>query len=304
MNPLDILGSLLQNGMGASTGRLERTLGSEQFGAPGAMPGGGGPGATYGGPAGMPGDTGGGLLDVLGKVLGPILGGGGGATGFPSRSGTPGMPAGAGAGGASPAADILKQIAGAVLGGGAGTGSPGAGATGAGAMAVLAGLAAKALGGATQRTGGIQQPRAAAQPTNADDLTAVLAGLRRVANAEEETLVQDVATLTVRAMINAAKADGRIDQQEAQRLVGKLQEDGLTAEEQRFVQEQIHKPMETDAIVPAVPNAQVAAQIYAASVMAIEADTAVEQRYLTELASKLGLNQQVVAYLHRSIGLA
>lgn len=70
------------------------------------------------------------------------------------------------------------------------------------------------------------------------------------------------------------------------------------------MQEQIRKPMETDAIVRAVPNAKVAAQIYAASVMAIEADTAVEQRYLAELASKLGLNQQVVAYLHRSIGLA
>lgn len=43
-------------------------------------------------------------------------------------------------------------------------------------MAVLAGLAAKALGAAMRQTGGVQQPRAAAQPVDAGDLAAELAG--------------------------------------------------------------------------------------------------------------------------------
>ena len=104
--------------------------------------------------------------------------------------------------------------------------------------------------------------------------------------------------------LDKAKADGRIDAKETERLVGKMREDGVTDEEQRFVMEEIRKPMDTDAIVRAVPNQQVAAQIYTASLMAIEVDTDIEKRYLQELASKLGLNHQVLAYLHQAVGVA
>jgi uncharacterized membrane protein YebE (DUF533 family) len=38
--------------------------------------------------------------------------------------------------------------------------------------------------------------------------------------------------------------------------------------------------------------------------MAIEVDTDVERMYLKELASKLGLSQQAVAYINQSLGLA
>jgi uncharacterized membrane protein YebE (DUF533 family) len=61
--------------------------------------------------------------------------------------------------------------------------------------------------------------------------------------------------------------------------------------------------METDAIARAVPNEQAAAQIYTASLMAIQVDTDAERRYLRELASKLGLNQHAAAYLHQAVGL-
>jgi uncharacterized membrane protein YebE (DUF533 family) len=132
----------------------------------------------------------------------------------------------------------------------------------------------------------------------------VLAGLRKPANGQEEKQVQDVATLTIHAMINAAKADGRIDEQESKRLLGKMQEDGVTQEERDFVLQEIRKPMETDAIVRDVPNQQIAAQIYTASLMAIQVDTDAERRYLQELASKLGLNEPTVAYLHQAVGLA
>jgi uncharacterized membrane protein YebE (DUF533 family) len=142
------------------------------------------------------------------------------------------------------------------------------------------------------------------QAFDIDDATAVIAGLRKPANTQEEQQVQDVATLTVRAMINAAKADGRIDDAETERLVGKLREDGVTDEEQRFVMEEMRKPMDLEGIVRAVPNQQVAAQIYTASLMAIEVDTDAERRYMQELASRLGLDQRAVAYLHQAVGLA
>ena len=290
MNPFDILGSLIQNGMGASKGRLDDTFGGTGgpgggglggvFGGPGGSPGGGFPGGMFGGPGGLPGGPS--PIDILKDVAGAILGGRGPAAGPGGAGGPFGSPGGPGGPFGSPG---------------------GTGAAGSGLMAILAALAAKAMGAAIQQKGsGTRQ--APDEPGVSDDLASVLAGLRKAANPQEAKLVQDVATLTVRAMINAAKADGRIDQQEAQRLVGKLQEDGLTAEDQRFVREEIGKPMETDALVRAVPNQQIAAQIYLASVMAIDADTDVEKRYLDELAGKLGLNQYVVAQLHRSAGLA
>lgn len=301
MNPYEILGSLIQNGLGASSGRLNHSLGNEGLGGAGGFPG-AGSGAGYGGGGGMPG-AGGGLFDILGKVLG-------GASAAPSTApsrpsfpggGFPGAGTSSG-GGAGPTAEILKQVAGAILGG---SGGSGANATGAGAMAVLVGLAAKAL--AASRASGAAAPRSLApqvQAESEDNLVAVLAGLRKAANPEEETLVQDIAALTVRAMLNAAKADGRIDEGEAQRLVGKLQEDGLTAEDERFLREEIRKPMETDAIVRAARTPQVAVQIYAASVLAIDVDTEVERRYLQDLAARLGLDQQTVAYVHRSLAVA
>ena len=80
----------------------------------------------------------------------------------------------------------------------------------------------------------------------------VIAGMRKPANVDEEQQVHDVAKLTVRAMINAAKADGRIDELETERLVGAIREDGVSDEEQRFVMEELRKPMDTDAIVRVV----------------------------------------------------
>jgi uncharacterized membrane protein YebE (DUF533 family) len=224
-------------------------------------------------------------------------------------------------GGAAPAGqgsslpmDLIKTLGGAILGGATGKGLSGGGsALGAGALAMFGAIAAQALGAAKGMMANTQG--AGLAPSGAsgaggkpgldiDDASALIAGLRRPANPVEEQQVMDMATLTIRAMINAAKADGQIDQEEAQRLLGKMEEDGVTEEERNFVISEMRKPMETDAIVRAVPNQQAAVQIYTASLMAIRVDTDAERQYLTELATKLGIDRQAVAYLHQVTGLA
>ena len=277
MNTLDILGSLMKANMGASSGRLDKTFGNMDLGAPA-----GGPGAMQGG------GSSGGIFDVLGKMAGSML-----------DDGAPVSDTRGGSGGLS-STDILSSIGKMVLGGSV---NSGAGSAGAGANSVFGALAAQALALAKSMMAG-DQSAAGSQSIDFDDATAVIAGLRKPANAREEEQVLDVATLTVRAMINAAKADGHIDKDETERLVGKLREDGITDEEQRFVMEEMRKPMNIDAIVQAVPNEQVAAQIYTASLMEINVDTDAEKRYMQELASKLGLNRQVMAYLHQAVGMA
>jgi uncharacterized membrane protein YebE (DUF533 family) len=300
MNPFDILGAVVQSGMSPSSGnRMGGALGQMM----GSVLGGGSPGAMPGGmPAGMPGGApGGGVFDVLSKIAGSVLGG---AAGGAPGAGAPGM-GGAGMGGMSApgggfSADILKQVAGAVLGGGAPGGNA---AAGAGSMAIFGTLAAQALEMAKSMMGG-GEPPAGMPDIRMDDQSAVIAGMRVPQTPQERQQVTDVATLTLRAMLNAAKADGRLDEREKEHLLGKMQEGGISAEERRFVDEEIQRPIDIDALVRDVPNQQVAAQIYAASLMAIEVDTDGERRYLADLASKLGLDPNAVAFLHRSMGIA
>jgi len=303
MNALDILGSLMKGGMGPSTGRLDRTVGNKGFGAPGGMYGGGSGGMQGGSPGG-----GGSIIDMLGKLAGGAQGGSSGGGGSiidilgSLAGGTQGGAPGAGRSSSSgfSTGDLLGSLGKVVLGGSGGSGTS---SMGAGTNTIFGALAAQALALAKSMMSG-DQSAAGSQSLDVDDATAVIAGLRKPANAQEEQQVRDVATLTVQAMINAAKADGRIDAKETERLVGKMREDGVTDEEQRFVMEEMRKPMDTDAIVRAVPNQQVAAQIYAASLMAIEVDTDVEKRYMQEFADKLGLSQPVLAYMHQAVGLA
>jgi uncharacterized membrane protein YebE (DUF533 family) len=56
--------------------------------------------------------------------------------------------------------------------------------------------------------------------------------------------------------------------------------------------------------VAEIPNPEVAAEVYAASLLAIEVDTPEEQQYLQQFAQRTGLNPMVVQYIHRSMGVA
>lgn len=277
MNAIDLLGTLMNSGMSRSGGRrLENSIGSGGIGAPGGILG------QVLGSAGGSAAGAGGLMDMLGKMAGSLSQGGSGGA----------VPGGMGTGGTG--GGLLGSLAGALFGGG--TGSTGSTA-GAGGMAVLGGLALEAL----RRMGGAG---GAAQSAEVDDTTRLVAGLRQPANAEEAQQVMDVASLTVKAMINAAKADGHIDEAETERIVGKLKEGGIDDEERRFVAGEMRKPIDIDSIARAVPNQQVATQIYAASLLAIEVDTDKERRYLQELAAALSLDDSAVGYLHSALGVA
>jgi uncharacterized membrane protein YebE (DUF533 family) len=177
----------------------------------------------------------------------------------------------------------LGALAGAVLGGG---GRSARGAVGGGGLAMLASLAFSALkkiGQAPKRA-----PRALFEPETDEDVAA----LERDAEA------------IVKAMINAAKADGQIDQDEIERIVGKLEEGGLTEEEKAFFMEEANKPLNINEVVAlAGGQPDMAAQIYAASILAIEVDTSAEQRYMSELASRLDLHPQVVSHIEQALGV-
>jgi uncharacterized membrane protein YebE (DUF533 family) len=168
------------------------------------------------------------------------------------------------------------------------------GAAGAGVLALLGSLAYSAMKSRSAGASGPSLEEATAEPR---------IGLREPQTPEEEAQVQDTAKLAVKAMISAAKADGEIDGSEVSRILGKLKENGGDADEQAFVIGEMQKPLDLDALVREVPTPEVAAQVYAASLLAINVDTDAERDYLKTLASRLNLDPAAVAKIHEALGV-
>ena len=108
-------------------------------------------------------------------------------------------------------------------------------------------------------------------------------------------------TLT-RAMIAATKADGQIDGAEKEAIFKKLETMPLSAEEKAFVFDELSSPLDINAVASRADTPEHAAEIYAASLFAITADTAAERAYLEALAFKLKLDPGLVAEIHKQAG--
>ena len=129
-------------------------------------------------------------------------------------------------------------------------------------------------------------------------------GLRSPENENEEQELQNNARLILGAMINAAKADGQIGPAEIERITGKLDEMGADDDARRFILEEMGRPFDLNAITREVASEELAAQVYAASLLAIEVDTPAEQEYMHDLAAEMHLGSDTVARLHRLMGFA
>lgn len=113
---------------------------------------------------------------------------------------------------------------------------------------------------------------------------------------------EDLGKTLVRAMIAASKADGRIDADEKEAIFAKLNSMQLSAEEKAWVFDELSSPLDINSVVARADTPEHAAEIYAASLVAITADTAAEQAYLEALASKLKLDPALVTEIHRQAG--
>ena len=262
----NILGTLIQSGMSSSTaGRMKNALGAG--GSPSATPLSG---------------LSGGIGDAFSGLLGGSKGGGIGGM----LQGVLGQAAKAVGGNNKLAVGGLGALAGAFLGGGSGSIK---GALGGGTMAMLAAMAFSALKGSGGSAGRAQD---------------VPVGLRQPETPEQEQELEQGAEVILKAMINAAKADGQIDQSEIQRILGQLEAAGTDSDARDFVIGEMNRPMDLDGIVGAAKSSpQLAAQVYAASLLAIEVDTPAEREYMQKLAQGLGLSSEVIAELEKTVGL-
>jgi uncharacterized membrane protein YebE (DUF533 family) len=95
------------------------------------------------------------------------------------------------------------------------------------------------------------------------------------------------AMLLIRAMIAAANADGEITPDERQRIASKLDQAGAGPEERAVLQRELENPCSVDQIVRDVRDQETAEQVYLASRLAMNPDTAAEKAYLDFLAARL-----------------
>lgn len=224
--------------------------------------------------------SGGGLGDMMGQILG-----GGGAS---AQSGGMG-----GLGG------LLEQLGGGSLntqlqqgnmqtrGGGGLGGLLGGAAAGGGLGGLLGGLLSAAGGAKAQPQGG----------AFGDTLNQAMLGNEPAAPTVQQ---EALAALMLRAMIQAAKSDGKLDEHERAKLLDQLGD--VSPEEQAFVQAELAKPVDVDALIDQIPRGM-EQQVYTMSVMAIDLDSQAEAQYLHSLASGLGIDPAHVNAIHGQLGV-
>lgn len=254
------------------------------------------------------------MVDTI-KILGSLLGSGALSQG--SGSSVLGNVLGAALGGGSQQqSGGLENILGGLLGGGAQQQSSGG----------LGGLLGGLMGGNAQRQpnpgaadllgglfgGGNQQQSAQTGGSLADLLGSAVSQFAQsqsnntqqqnydhLRNNTSQNVAIDEATLLIRAMINAAKADGRVDQSEQQKILGRLGD--ISQEEADFVRRELAEPLDVDGFIRTIPQG-FEQQIYIMSLMAIDLDTNHEAQYLHQLSQGMNLSHDLCNQIHEKLG--
>jgi uncharacterized membrane protein YebE (DUF533 family) len=267
MDAIKILGSLLSSGA-LSGGSAGNVLGNIL-------------GSALGGTSSR---QGGGMADVLGSLLG-------GAQNNPNQGGLGNVLGSLLGGQQAQNQGGLGNVLGGLLGGQGGASASQAGGLG----GLLGGLMGGQQGGqggglADLLTGAVSKYMQSQDPTLPDVSGQLL---------PNQQAAEQQATLIIRAMINSAKADGTIDQQEQDRIIGKLGD--ISDSEANFIRKEFEAPLDVVAFVRSIPQG-IGQQIYAISLAAIDLDTRNEAQYLSQLAQGLNLSPETCNALHEQVG--
>lgn len=172
-----------------------------------------------------------------------------------------------------------------LLGTGGGRGLLGGAAT-LGGLAMVGGLAYKAF----------QNHQAKAQPA-AQGLIEAAPAASPFGETGDVKQDNETSMLILRAMIAAAASDGIIDNEERSRIVGGLQNAGLDVHAAKFLDAEFAKPASVADLAAAATTPALAAQVYTAARIAIDANSMQEKAFLMNLAVALKLDEGLVAQI-------
>lgn len=108
------------------------------------------------------------------------------------------------------------------------------------------------------------------------------------------------AVLMIRAMVNAAKSDGRVDSTEQEKIVGNLGDD-VSEKEVEFLKSEFSAPLDVEGFAASVPRGM-EQDIYFISLTSIDLDTQNEANYLGQLAKGLKLDPAWCNEVHDKVG--
>lgn len=101
----------------------------------------------------------------------------------------------------------------------------------------------------------------------------------------------DLALRLIQVMIAAAHADGGMDSDEEGKILEKLQGQGISQEERRFILTEMHDPKSIEQLVAGISDPRVAQTMYSLAVSAVLVDTVEERAWLDRLAIALSISE-------------
>ena len=214
-----------------------------------------------------------GLEDMMGQILGGRTGGG---------------QQGGGLGG------ILEQLSGGAQRGGAGGGLGD----------LIGGLAKGAQGGGSgglgDLLGGLTGAGGQKQNGSFGDLLNQSIQNRGEPEVTPSQDQEAAAGLMLSAMIQAAKSDGVVDDEERKRLLQNLGD--ISPQERAFVENELNRPVDAQQLARMVP-AGMEKQVYLMSLMGINLDNQKEAQYLHDLATSMKVGKEDVNAVHDHLGV-
>ncbi|MNS85188.1 Inner membrane protein YebE [compost metagenome] len=110
---------------------------------------------------------------------------------------------------------------------------------------------------------------------------------------------EDHSHAILRALIAAAKADGRIDKQEEQLIYAEIKRQTSDPQLQQWLDEEVSKPLDAAEVAQSAQDPGMAAEVYLASVMLVDDQQDAERSYLDELAGALQIDPTLQAHLEQ-----
>ncbi|WP_338581631.1 tellurite resistance TerB family protein [Pseudomonas sp. MAG733B] len=217
-----------------------------------------------------------------------------------------------GGGGASAQGGLgdLGGLLGGLLDGGGAASSGGAGGMG-GLGGLLGGLlgGGSPMGGAPQSRSGGGTNYAALASLGMMAFQAYQAWQRSQATAPQETPrtadllagpeLEDHSHAILRALIAAAKADGRIDEAEKHMISTEIGKHTDDPQLQQWLDDEVAKPLDPADVAQSATDPGMAAEMYLASVMLVDDQQDAERSYLDELAAALGIDPDLQVHLEQ-----
>jgi len=103
------------------------------------------------------------------------------------------------------------------------------------------------------------------------------------------------------AMMQGAKADGHFDAAEQTRIFAQIEALALDAEAKAFMMDELSAPQSMARVTAYATSPELATELYAASLLAMDPDTPAERAYLESLARELGIERGLAQEIETAV---